>query len=376
MKLLEYQSKNILASHGLRIPRGIVVSSGDNIGEKISSSSINPPYIIKAQVAVAGRGKAGGIRLAKSLEEAIDVANEMLGSTIRGVRVNKVLVEEAVEHDQEYFVSIVIDKSLRMPCILASDRGGINIEEVIRESPEHLVKQCVEPTRGLRGYEARRIGKLLGFRGKLLINFTNMLLSLYTVFREYDAELVEVNPFTIKGDEIILLDARIIIDDNSLYRHKDILDTDIGETGEYSEWEVKARKEGLFFVELEGEIGVLCNGAGLTMATMDLLYANNMMPANFLDIGGGASSGLVKKAVSFLLQYPKAKKILVNIFGGITRCDEVARGIIQALEKSPIKKPIIVRLLGTNMEDGWKILESKGIKAYKDVEEAINALRS
>ncbi len=374
MKLFEYQAKEMLAALGAVVPRGIVVSEGDDVEKKIREAGLNPPLAVKAQVLVAGRGKAGGVKIVESLEEAVEVAKKMLGSQIKGITVRKVLIEEAIKHEKEYYVSITIDRAARRPVVLASSMGGVDIEEIARKHPEAIIKYHVDPFKGLKGYEARRIGKEIGFTGKLLVSFTNTLLAMYRAFEMYDAELVESNPFTVVGDKIILLDARMIIDDNALYRHPEIQKVALEETGEFTEWELKARKEGLAFVELDGDVGVIGNGAGLTMATMDLVYHFGGRPANFLDIGGGASAELVKKAVMFLLEFPKAKKIFINVFGGITRCDEVAKGIVAALEESKTKKPIVVRLVGTNEEEGRRILEEHGIRAFSDPVEAVKTL--
>ncbi len=376
MKLFEYQAKEMLAALGAYVPRGVVVSEGDDIEAKIRDAGLNPPLAVKAQVLVAGRGKAGGVKIVESVEEAVETAKRMLGSKIKGITVHKVLVEEAVKHEKEYYVSITIDRAARRPVVLASSMGGVDIEEIAREHPEAIVRYHVDPFKGLKGYEARKIGKMIGFSGKLLNSFATTLLAMYRAFEMYDAELVESNPFTVVGDKIVLLDARIIVDDNALYRHPEIQKIAFEETGEFTEWEVKARKEGLAFVELDGDVGVIGNGAGLTMATMDLVYHFGGRPANFLDIGGGASAELVKKAVMFLLEFPKTKKIFINVFGGITRCDEVARGIVAALKEAKTRKPIVVRLVGTNEEEGRRILEENGIKAFADPVEAVKTVLS
>ncbi len=376
MKLFEYEAKQILSAYGAKVPRGIVVGEGDDVEAKIREAGLNPPFAVKAQVLVAGRGKAGGVKIVNSVEEAVEAAKSLLAMTIKGIRVRKVLIEEAVKHDKEYFVSITIDRAARKPVILASSMGGVDIEEVAREHPEAIVRHHVDPFQGLHAYEARNIGKKIGFRGKLLNRFASMLLALYRAFEAYDADLVESNPFTVVGDEIVLLDARMIIDDNALYRHRDLGERRLEETGEYTEWEIKARSQGLAFVELDGDIGVIGNGAGLTMATMDLVYYFGGKPADFLDIGGGASAELVKKAVLLLLEFPKAKKIFINVFGGITRGDEVAKGIVAALREAKTKKPIVVRLVGTNEEEGRRILEENGIKAFADPIEAVKTVIS
>ncbi|MET1101471.1 MAG: ADP-forming succinate--CoA ligase subunit beta [Pyrodictiaceae archaeon] len=374
MKLFEYEAKEILAALGAKVPRGIVVSDSDDIEAKIRSAGLKPPLAVKAQVLVAGRGKAGGIKIVESIDDAIEATRKLLASRIKGIRVRKVLVEEAVKHEKEYFASITIDRAKRRPVILVSDMGGMDIEEIAKEHPEAIRRYYVDPFYGLHAYEARKLGKEIGFRGRLLTRFTTTLMALYKAFEMYDAELVESNPFTVVGEDIVLLDARIIVDDNALYRHRELTERNLEETGEFTEWEVKARSQGLAFVELDGDIGVIGNGAGLTMATMDLVSYFGGKPAVFLDIGGGASAELVKKAVSILLEMPKVKKILINVFGGITRCDEVAKGIIAALEEAKAKKPIVVRLVGTNEEEGRRILEEHGVKAFADPIEAVKTV--
>jgi len=284
-----------------------------------------------------------------------------------------------VEHSSELYASITIDKSARRPAVLASLYGGMDIEEIAREKPESIVRYHVDPYMGLRGFEARLIAKKLGLKGGVISSFASLLQSMYNAFVDYSADLVEVNPLTIVGEKVVALDARIIVDDNASYKYPELAIERV-EGGEVSEWESRARRLGLAFVELEGDVGVMGNGAGLTMTSMDLVYEYGGVPANFLDIGGGASAERVKKAVLFLLEFPKAKSIFINIFGGITRCDEVARGIIEALkEYSGKPKPVFVRLSGTREEEGRRLLEELGIRAFDNpldaVVEAIRAAR-
>ncbi len=372
MKLFEYEAKQLLAKYGVEVPPSILVRKGEDVKSKILEAGLEPPVVVKAQVLVAGRGKAGGIKLARSIDEAVEIAERLFETPIKGVVPKLLLIEKAVEHEAELYTAIVIDRSERKPVILASRFGGMDIEEIAREKPESIVRRLVDPYVGLRQYEARLIGKKIGLTGKALASYAKFLQALYRLFTEYDGELAESNPIAVVGDKVIPLDARLIVDDNSLYRHPELGGERIEESGEYTEWEVKARKAGLTFVELDGNIGIISNGAGLTMTTMDLVLEYGGKPANFLDIGGGARADLVKKAVSFLLEYPKAEKIFINIFGGITRGDEVARGIVAALrELGEIEKPIVVRLAGTNEEEGRKILSEAGINAYTDPIEAV-----
>jgi len=379
LKLYEFEAKGILARYGVSVPRGVVVEKGEDVRGKLVSSGLTPPLVVKSQVLVAGRGKAGGVRIAKSLDEAVSLVELLFDYPIKGLKPRYVLVEEAVEHSVELYTSIAIDRSARKPVVLASLYGGVDIEEIARERPESIIRYHVDPYTGLRGFEARFIAKKLGLKGGLMQSFASLLQSMYGAFIDYDAELVEVNPLTIVGDRVVALDARIIVDDNASYKHPELAVERI-EGGEVSEWESKARRLGLAFVELDGYVGVLGNGAGLTMTSMDLVYEYGGIPANFLDIGGGASAERVKRAVSLLLEFPKAKSIFINIFGGITRCDEVARGIVEALREYAGKpKPVFVRLSGTREEEGRRILEEAGIRAFDNpvdaVVEAIKAAR-
>lgn len=379
MKLYEFEAKGILAKHGVSVPRGIVVARGEDVRGKLESSGLTPPLVVKSQVLVAGRGKAGGIRVARSLEEAVSLTEFLFDYPIKGLKPRYILVEEAVEHSSELYASITIDKSARKPVILASLYGGVDIEVIAREKPESIVRYHVDPYVGLRGFEARFIAKKLGLKGTVTSSFASLLQSMYSAFIDYNADLVEVNPLTVVGERVVALDARIIVDDNASYKYPELAIERV-EGGEVSEWESKAKRLGLAFVELEGDVGVMGNGAGLTMTSMDMVYEYGGVPANFLDIGGGASAERVKKAVLLLLEFPKAKSIFINIFGGITRCDEVAKGIIEALrEYSGRSKPIFVRLSGTREEEGRRMLEESGIKAFDNpidaVVEAIKAAR-
>lgn len=370
MKLFEYEAKQILRYYGATTPRGVVVAQGEDPLTKIREAGLAGRLVVKAQVLVAGRGKAGGVKLAPSPEEAAEIATRMLGSKIKGVTVRKVLIEEAVEHDREWFASITVDRASRDFVLLLSTEGGVDIEEVARERPEAIIKYHIPPERGLLPYKARELGKEIGLRGRALNSFASTLVAMYRAFVDHYADLVESNPFTVVKDRVVLLDARMIIDDSAIRLGLVKAEQDPAETGELSEWEVRARRLGLNFVELDGYVGIVGNGAGLTMATMDLVKHFGGEPANFLDIGGGASAEVMKKALSILMEYPKARSIFINIFGGITRCDEVAKGVVQALREVGSGKPVVIRLVGTNEEEGRAILEGAGIKAFTDPAEA------
>lgn len=370
MKLFEYEAKQILRYYGATTPRGVMVAQGEDPLTKIREAGLAGRLVVKAQVLVAGRGKAGGVKLAPSPEEAAEIATRMLGSKIKGVTVRKVLIEEAVEHDREWFASITVDRASRDFVLLLSTEGGVDIEEVARERPEAIIKYHIPPERGLLPYKARELGKEIGLRGRALNSFASTLVAMYRAFVDHYADLVESNPFTVVKDRVVLLDARMIIDDSAIRLGLVKAEQDPAETGELSEWEVRARRLGLNFVELDGYVGIVGNGAGLTMATMDLVKHFGGEPANFLDIGGGASAEVMKKALSILMEYPKARSIFINIFGGITRCDEVAKGVVQALREVGSGKPVVIRLVGTNEEEGRAILEGAGIKAFTDPAEA------
>ncbi|MCE4611211.1 MAG: ADP-forming succinate--CoA ligase subunit beta [Desulfurococcales archaeon] len=377
MKLYEFEAKQILAGYGVEVPRSVLILRGEDAKAKIEEAGLRFPVVVKSQVLVAGRGKAGGIRKAEDLDEAVRLVKELFEKPIKGILPGAILVEEAVPFERELYVSITIDRSERKPVVLASAYGGVDIEEIARERPESIIRYHVDPFLGLRGYEARAIGRELELKGRLLVSFTSFLQTMYRVFEAFDAELVESNPLGVVGDKVVPLDARIIVDDNSLFRHKSLVEgRRVEQRGEFTEWEVKARSLGLAFVELDGNVGVIGNGAGLTMATMDLVYHYGGRPANFLDIGGGARAELVKKAVSFLLDFPKADRIFMNIFGGITRGDEVARGVVEAVKERGLKKPLVVRLSGTREEEGRKILKEAGIEAFTDPVEAVKRVVS
>jgi succinyl-CoA synthetase beta subunit len=374
LKLFEFEAKEIIKNYGFEIPQSVLIKKGDDIEKKIKEANIEPPLVVKAQVLVAGRGKSGGIKLVNSVSEAVKTAQTLFETPIKGIKPSFILIEKAIPHENELYVGIVIDRSLRTPLVLASKYGGVDIEEIARTKPESIIRYPINTVIGLRSYEARIIGKSIGVTGKALSSFEKFLITLYKAFIEYDAELAESNPLAYLKDKVLPLDLRITIDDNSLYRHENYAKTEKERLGENTEFEIKAHELDLAFVELDGDIGVLSNGAGLTMTTMDLIYEYGGKPANFLDMGGGADAEHVKTCVKFLLDYPKAKKIFINMFGGITRADEVAKGVVMALEESKVKKPIVIRLTGTNEEQGKEILKQASIEAFNDPIEAVKVV--
>ncbi len=369
MRLLEYKGKELLAKYGVKAPRGIVVSSPP----QIKGADLKYPVFVKAQVPFAGRAKMGLVKRANNPDEAVEIASSYIGKVIQDFEVKKVLVEEGVDVVKEYYVSFTIDRSNRTYLLLASPEGGVDIEEIARTSPEKIFRGTIHPFEGLRDYVLNAATRFMGFTGDLASKFVNVLRAMYRVFTEYDAELVEINPLALTREgEFVALDVKVMVDDNALFRHSDI---SVEEEGDLTREEIEARKYGFHYVELPGYIGVIGNGAGLTMATMDLVKEFKGEPADFLDIGGGASRDVVKAALLLLLKDDRVKGIVMNIFGGITRGDEVAQGVVEAFrEVGGSKKPLVIRLKGTNEEEGRRILAPLGVKIFETAEEAIGEL--
>jgi succinyl-CoA synthetase beta subunit len=354
MKLHEYQSKQIFEKFGIPIPRGRIAATADearHIAEELGGR-----VVIKSQVLVGGRGKAGGIRLAKSPQEAQEMATQVLGMEIKGLPVRKVLVDEAADIRSEIYLGVTNDRGARMPVMMASAEGGVEIEEVALVSPEKIAQIHIDPLMGLRSYQARDLALGIDLPREHWKAFGLIASGLWQAFNANDATLAEINPLVVTGtDRLLAVDGKMVIDDNALFRHPEIVemrDLDIE-----VEAEIEARKYGLTFIKLDGQIGCMVNGAGLAMATMDIIKLFGGEPANFLDIGGGAGAEKVAAALRIILADPEVKAILFNIFGGITRGDEVARGILAALEELEVKVPMIVRLTGTNAAEGLALLE-------------------
>lgn len=369
MRLYEYEGKEIFSKYGIRVPRGFVISSPDDIGEALRRVGL--PAVLKAQVLVGGRGKAGGVRIARSPEEASRLAREMFSMEIKGVRVRKVLVEEAIKISRELYLSITIDRAARKYILLGSTEGGVDIEEIASRRPEAVVRIYIDPLIGLREYHVRMLLDLMALPQDLAPKIGSIVASLYRIMNDYDADLVEINPLALTEDrDLVALDAKITIDDNALYRHQDLASLLETDPRDMDEDEIIARKYGFSYVKLEGDIGIMGNGAGLTMASMDLVKLYGGKPASFLDIGGGASRERVKAALMLLLKRSDIKNIFINIYGGITRCDEVALGIVDAIRESKSDKKIFVRLVGTREDEGRRILIENGIKYFTDDNEA------
>jgi succinyl-CoA synthetase beta subunit len=367
MKLHEYQSKQIFARFGVPIPKGRVAATATEarqIAEELGSR-----VVIKSQVLVGGRGKAGGIRLAKSPKEAEEVATQILGMEIKGLPVRKVLVDEAANIDHEIYLGITNDRAARRPVMMASSAGGVEIEEVARQTPEKIIKVHIDPLLGLRDYQTRDVALGIDLPREYWKQFGEISGSLWRAYLECDATLAEINPLVItKEKTLVALDGKMLLDDNALFRHTDL--AEMRDVDEEAPAETEARKYGLSFIKLDGQIGCMVNGAGLAMATMDIVKLFGGGPANFLDIGGGAGADKVAAALRIILSDANVKAILFNIFGGITRCDEVARGILTALAEVKPKIPMVVRLVGTNAEEGRRLLADAKMITANSLSEA------
>ena len=353
MKLHEYQSKQIFAKYGIPIPKGRVAATASEA--KAIAEELGGRVVVKSQVLVGGRGKAGGVKLAKDSEEAEQLAAQILAMEIKGLQVRKVLVDEAAAIETEIYFSITNDRAAKKPVMIASAAGGVEIEEVAAKTPEKIVKVYIDPLLGLRDYQARDIAASIDLPRDLWKDFNKLAAGLWKVYTETDASLAEINPMVITKDHrLMALDGKMIIDDNALFRHADL--AEMRDIDEEVAAATEARKYGLSYIQLNGDIGCMVNGAGLAMTSMDIVKLFGGEPANFLDIGGGAGSDKVSAAMRIILSDPNVKAVLFNIFGGITRCDEVARGILTAMEQVKPKVPMVVRLVGTNAEEGRKLL--------------------
>jgi len=353
MKLHEYQSKQIFARYGIPIPKGRVAATAQE-AEQIAEE-LGGRVVIKSQVLVGGRGKAGGIRLAKSPEEAEELATQILAMEIKGLPVRKVLVDEAAQIDREIYLGITNDRTARRPVMMSSAAGGVEIEEVARKAPEKIIKVHIDPMLGLRDYQARDVAAGIDLPREHWKQFGQLAHGLWKAYIDCDATLAEINPLVITSDNHLLaLDGKMVLDDNALFRHPDL--GEMRDLDEEAPSEIEARKYGLTFIKLDGNIGCMVNGAGLAMTTMDIIKLFGGEPANFLDIGGGAGADKVAAALRIILADPNVKAVLFNVFGGITRGDEVAHGIIAALRDVKTNVPMVIRLLGTNAEEGKQIL--------------------
>lgn len=359
MKFYEHMAKEAFRDNGIPVPRSKVAVSAEEA--KTIAGEISAPVAVKSQVLAGGRGKAGGIKFADTPDEAKAAAEEILGSEVKGYKVEKVLVEEKLQIDNELYLSVTVDAAKKKPLIIASTEGGVNIEEVPEKD---IVKRYLDITYGIHPYIVREIIDSLDVDPVTGKQIAKILSNMYKIFRKYDAELVEINPLVVSGEQVIAADARLNVDDDAIFRHGDL-----EKTSDKTPLERKVEEIGLSFVELTGDIAVMANGAGMAMATLDILEYYGGKAANFLDAGGGASIEPTKKAIEVLLS-TNPKAILVNIFGGITRCDDVANAFVQVQESTGIPVPFVIRLVGTNDKKGVKILQDKGIEAYSEIEEA------
>ena len=366
MKIHEYQAKELFKKFGIPIPLGGAAFSVEE-ARKVAEGLGGWPVVVKAQIHAGGRGKGGGVKLARSAAEVNTVAGQILGMTLvthqtgpEGRRVRKVLVEQGLNIKKELYLSIIPDRASAKIVIMASEAGGMDIEEVAAKTPEKIIKVFVNPLLGLQGYHCRQLAFGLNLPPLAVKAFTPMIQNLYRLFVEYDCSLVEINPLVITAeDAVIALDAKVNFDDNALFRHKNVLE--FRDLDEENPLEVEASKFNLNYINLDGNVGNMVNGAGLAMATMDIIKLAGAEPANFLDVGGGASAEMVENGFRIILSDPNVKGILINIFGGILRCDILARGVVEAATKTGIKVPVVVRMEGTNVEEGRRILAESGL---------------
>jgi succinyl-CoA synthetase beta subunit len=384
MKIHEYQAKEIFRRFGVPTPRGEMVTTPDQaraVAERLGTKIV----VVKAQIHAGGRGKAGGVKLAKSPAEAAELAKNMMGMKLvtpqtgpAGRIVQRLLIEEGLDIKRELYLSILVDRAVAAPVIMASTAGGMEIEEVAHKNPELILRETIRPETGLQPYHTRKLAYGLGLSGDTAAAAGPFLQALYRAFLETDASLAEINPLIVTGDgKLVALDAKMAFDDNALYRHKDILD--LRDLNEEDPLEVEASSYKLNYIKLDGNVGCMVNGAGLAMSTMDIIKLSGGSPANFLDVGGGASAEQVKNAFKILVKDPSVKGVFINIFGGILRCDVLASGVVAAAKDLNLKLPVVVRMEGTNVEKGQEILRDSGLgltiaKDMRDGAEKIVAL--
>jgi len=365
MKIHEYQGKQILARYGVRIPRGEIAHTKEEA--RRAAEKLGGTVVVKAQIHAGGRGKGGGVKVAKTADQAEQLAGHMLGMTLvthqtgpEGRKVQKVYIEEGLDIRRELYLGVVIDRQSGKVVFMASAAGGMDIEEVAAKNPEAILREHITPGLGLQSFQARKLAFGLGLAPELVGDAVQFMMALYRAFEDTDASLAEINPFLVTGDnKVYALDAKMNFDDNALYRHKDI--KELRDLNEEEPLEIEASKFGLNYIKLDGNVACMVNGAGLAMATMDIIKLAGGSPANFLDVGGGASAQQVENAFRILLSDPSVRAVLINIFGGIMRCDVVASGVVQAAKNIGVKVPIVVRLEGTNVEQGQEILRTSGL---------------
>jgi succinyl-CoA synthetase beta subunit len=383
MKIHEYQGKELLKKFGVPVPRGVVARSIEEAYHAAKELG-TPVVVVKAQIHAGGRGKGGGVKLARSPEEAQKLAGEILGMNLvthqtgpEGRTVRVLLIEEGLPIDKEFYLGIVLDRASGRSVFMASAAGGMDIEEVAAKTPEQIFKETIDPAVGFRSFQARKLAFALGIPAALVSQAVKFMQSLYTAYEQMDASLLEINPFLLTKDErLIALDAKVNFDDNAMFRHKEFID--LRDLNEEEPLEIEASKFDLNYIKLDGNIACMVNGAGLAMATMDIIKLAGGEPANFLDVGGGASQERVEAAFRILLADENVKAVLINIFGGIVRCDMVARGVVEAAKNLGIQVPVVVRLEGTNVEEGQRVIRDSGLnftvaKGMKDAAEKVVA---
>ncbi len=380
MNIHEYQSKELFKKYSIPVPEGCIVSKAEEVKDIISKLGSN--VVIKAQVHAGGRGKAGGVKVVSSLEEAIDVSSKLINSnlvtyqtTSEGVPVKQVLIEKVSNIKTELYLGMLVDASSKSVVCIASEFGGVDIEEIARTNPDKILSKSIHPVLGLQPYQARQLAYGLKIPGSLVRSFSTILLNLYNLFQENDCSMIEINPLVItKEEEIFALDAKINIDDDALFRQKNIYE--LRDSLQEDPRETQAREADLSYVKLDGNVGCLVNGAGLAMATMDVISESGSKPANFLDVGGGADENKVSEAMQIICSDSEVEKIFVNLFGGILRCDVAARGIVMASQRVEMP-PVVVRMLGTNADEGRDILLKSGLKVklVNNLADAANELK-
>ena len=369
MKLFEYEAKAILTKYGIPTPKGGLVTKASQTRE--IATKLRSPFAIKAQVLVAGRGKAGGILFADSVPDAEKAARKLFNMRIKGMLVRNVWIEEKIRIKKELYFGVTIDRVNQSHVAIASAVGGLEIEEIAAEAPEKVIKLLINPQHGFHSFHARQLARKIGYSGSQLSVLGKIFERLYSVGMDYDAELIEMNPIVEACDgKFVAADARMIIDDNALFRHQQYQKRLLEGESELTQQELSAIRNNLAYVKLDGNIGVIGNGAGLVMATLDTIQYYDGRPANFLDVGGGATSKKMAVALKIVLSDPNVKALFINILGGITRCDEVALGILEAKDKVGVVKPMVIRLVGTNEEEGKRILTEAGIHVLESMEEA------
>ena len=381
MKLHEYQAKELLAGYGAPVPEGYVAASGDEAAA--AAEKLGGTGVVKAQVHAGGRGKAGGVKVVASPGEAAQFTESLIGSTLvtfqtgpQGAPVHKVLVEQTMDIERELYLSITTDGGRRRPVVIASAAGGMEIEEVAQTEPEKVLTEPVDPAIGLQPFQGRRLAGLLGLPPEQTRPFAALLDACYQAYMGLDATMIEINPLVLTNDgKLLALDAKVSLDDDALFRHR--AESGLRDVSQEDELEAQASEAGIAYVKLDGNVGCMVNGAGLAMATMDTVKFAGAEPANFLDVGGGAAEEKISRAILLMLSDPNVEKVLVNIFGGILRCDIAARGIVDAYGKADRQPPLVVRMLGTNVDEGKQILSDSGLAAtmVDTLEDAASAIK-